>query len=102
MLTDRQKEMLAYIEERIARTGQSPTYREMEADLHMASPGVVHRAIERLVDRGFLRRLPMRARGLEVIKPQTHLNPEYQRGLQEGLRLRQAGEEDGETLAMVS
>ncbi len=87
MLTEKQRATLELIEERIVNTGISPTYREIRDALGILSTGQVHRIVSQLEERGFVTRLPHHARALKVIKPQTHLNPAYQRGIKEGLRL---------------
>jgi len=68
MLTSKQKELLLYIHERIKETGVSPSFDEMKEALDLASKSGIHRLITALEERGFLRRLPHRARALEVLK----------------------------------
>src|ERR1700754_1197101 len=68
MLTAKQKELLLYIHERIKETGVSPSFDEMKEALDLASKSGIHRLITALEERGFLRRLPHRARALEVVK----------------------------------
>jgi repressor LexA len=68
MLTAKQKELLLYIHERIKETGISPSFDEMKEALDLASKSGIHRLITALEERGFLRRLPHRARALEVLK----------------------------------
>src|ERR1041385_232955 len=68
MLTAKQKELLLYIHERIKETGVSPSFDEMKEALDLASKSGIHRLITALEERGFLRRLPHRARALEVTK----------------------------------
>jgi repressor LexA len=68
MLTAKQKELLLYINERIKETGVSPSFDEMKEALDLASKSGIHRLITALEERGFLRRLPHRARALEVLK----------------------------------
>ena len=68
MLTAKQKELLLYIHERIKETGVSPSFDEMKEALDLASKSGIHRLITALEERGFLRRLPHRARALEVLK----------------------------------
>lgn len=68
MLTAKQKELLLYIHERIKESGVSPSFDEMKEALDLASKSGIHRLITALEERGFLRRLPHRARALEVIK----------------------------------
>lgn len=69
MLTPKQRELLAFIEQRLAQDGVSPSFDEMREAVGLKSKSGVHRLIGALVERGFLRRLPNRARALEVIRP---------------------------------
>ena len=68
MLTRKQHELLLYIDGRLAETGISPSFEEMKDALDLKSKSGVHRLISALVERGFIRRLPNRARALEVLK----------------------------------
>ncbi len=68
MLTAKQRELLLYIHERIKESGVSPSFDEMKEALDLASKSGIHRLITALEERGFLRRLPHRARALEVLK----------------------------------
>ena len=68
MLTVKQRELLLFVNERIQETGVSPSFDEMKEALDLASKSGIHRLITALEERGFLRRLPNRARALEVIK----------------------------------
>src|SRR6202789_2424217 len=68
MLTRKQHELLMFIHERIKETGVSPFFDEMKEALDLASKSGIHRLITALEERGFLRRLPHRARALEVVK----------------------------------
>src|SRR5271156_787800 len=69
MLTKKQRELLLFINGRIKETGVSPSFDEMKEALDLASKSGIHRLITALEERGFLRRLPQRARGLEGGKP---------------------------------
>ena len=75
MLTAKQKELLLYIHERIKETGVSPSFDEMKEALDLASKSGIHRLITALEERGFLRRLPHRARALEVLKMPDSATP---------------------------
>jgi len=75
MLTAKQKELLLYIHERIKETGVSPSFDEMKEALDLASKSGIHRLITALEERGFLRRLPHRARALEVLKLPESMTP---------------------------
>ena len=68
MLTKKQHELLAFINERIGDSGVSPSFDEMKDALALKSKSGVHRLITALEERGFIRRLPNRARALEVLR----------------------------------
>lgn len=68
MLTKKQHELICFIADRLADTGVSPSFEEMKDALDLKSKSGVHRLISALEERGFLRRLPNRARALEVVK----------------------------------
>ena len=68
MLTKKQRELLLFIHKRLTEDGVSPSFDEMKDALNLASKSGVHRLVSALEERGFLRRLPHRARALEVLK----------------------------------
>jgi repressor LexA len=68
MLTAKQRELLLFIDDRLKDDGVSPSFDEMREALDLKSKSGVHRLISALEERGFIRRLPNRARALEVIK----------------------------------
>ncbi len=68
MLTKKQKILLIFINEKLKRTGISPSYDEMRVSLNLKSKSGIHRLISALEERGFIKRLPHKARALEVIK----------------------------------
>ena len=68
MLTRKQHELLIYIQDRLNDTGVSPSFEEMKEALALKSKSGVHRLISALEERGFIRRLPNRARALEVLR----------------------------------
>ncbi len=68
MLTKKQKDLLLLIDRRIKAAGVPPSYDEMKDALGLASKSGIHRLITALEERGFIRRLPNKARALEVIK----------------------------------
>ena len=68
MLTSKQHELLMFINERLTRTGVSPSFDEMREALELKSKSGVHRLISALEERRFIRRLPNRARALEVVR----------------------------------
>jgi repressor LexA len=68
MLTRKQHELICFIADRLAETGVSPSFEEMKDALDLKSKSGVHRLISALEEREFIRRLPNRARALEVLK----------------------------------
>ena len=68
MLTRKQRELLKFIQERLADSGISPSFDEMKEALGLKSKSGVHRLITGLEERGFIRRLPHRARALDVVR----------------------------------
>jgi repressor LexA len=68
MLTRKQRELLLFINQRLAATGVSPSFDEMKDALNLKSKSGIHRLVSGLEERGFIRRLPHRARALEVVK----------------------------------
>jgi repressor LexA len=68
MLTAKQRELLQFIHDRLQESGVSPSFDEMREALDLKSKSGVHRLISALEERQFIRRLPNRARALEVIK----------------------------------
>ena len=82
MLTRKQYELLRFINERLKESGVPPSFDEMKDALDLRSKSGIHRLITALEERGFIRRLPNRARAIEVIKmPET-----TQAGLANGRR----------------
>ena len=68
MLTRKQHELLCFIHERLSASGVSPSFEEMKDALDLKSKSGVHRLISALEERQFIRRLPNRARALEVVR----------------------------------
>lgn len=68
MLTRKQHELLLFIHERLGQGGVSPSFDEMKDALNLKSKSGIHRLITGLEERGFIRRLPHRARALEVLR----------------------------------
>lgn len=68
MLTRKQHELLMFIHERLKETGVPPSFDEMKDALDLRSKSGIHRLIVALEERGFLRRLPNRARAMEIIR----------------------------------
>jgi repressor LexA len=76
MLTAKQRELLIFIDGRLKQDGVSPSFDEMREALELKSKSGVHRLISALQERGFIRRLPNRARALEVLKlPEAATSP---------------------------
>ena len=78
MLTRKQQELLLFIHERMKESGIPPSFDEMKDALDLASKSGIHRLITALEERGFIRRLPNRARALEVIKLPDAYSPSLQ------------------------
>ena len=68
MLTRKQHELICFIDDRLKETGVSPSFEEMKEALDLKSKSGVHRLISALEERRFIRRLPNRARALEVLR----------------------------------
>ncbi|MTD93391.1 transcriptional repressor LexA [Hyphomicrobium sp. xq] len=76
MLTEKQKELLLFIHARMQDKGVPPSFDEMKDALDLKSKSGIHRLITALVERGFIRRLPHRARAIEVIRlPENQTTP---------------------------
>src|SRR6195952_4519633 len=72
MLTRKQLDLLQFIQQRMRESGVPPSFDEMKDALDLKSKSGIHRLITALEERGFLRRLPNRARAIEVIRmPET-------------------------------
>lgn len=86
MLTEKQRELLVFINRRIKETGVSPSFDEMKEALDLRSKSGIHRLILALEERGFIRRLAHRARALEVLRlpdsatPRTGFSPSVVEG----------------------
>ena len=73
MLTKKQLELLLFIDGRLKDQGTAPSFEEMKKAVNLKSKSGIHRLVTALEERGFLRRLPHRARALEVMKlPPSH------------------------------
>ncbi|MFU0504591.1 transcriptional repressor LexA [Pseudaminobacter sp. NGMCC 1.201702] len=75
MLTRKQHELLVFIHERLKESGIPPSFDEMKEALDLASKSGIHRLITALEERGFIRRLPNRARALEVLRLPDSIAP---------------------------
>ncbi|MDX1739237.1 MAG: repressor LexA, partial [Alphaproteobacteria bacterium] len=76
MLTRKQYDLLLFIHDRLQESGVSPSFDEMKDALDLKSKSGIHRLITGLEERGFLRRLPHRARALEIIKLPENAAPD--------------------------
>lgn len=76
MLTRKQHELLMFINERLQEAGVPPSFDEMKEALGLRSKSGIHRLITGLEERGFVRRLPHRARALEILRLPTNVAPE--------------------------
>ncbi|MGY6411259.1 MAG: transcriptional repressor LexA [Alkalilacustris sp.] len=77
MLTRKQIALLQFIDERLRRDGVPPSFDEMKEALELRSKSGIHRLITALEERGFIRRLPHRARAIEVIRlPEALMQPQ--------------------------
>ncbi len=74
MLTRKQHELIRFIQVRLEESGISPSFEEMKEALDLKSKSGVHRLISALEERGFIRRLPNRARALEVLRQPDDVN----------------------------
>ena len=86
MLTRKQLELLLFINERLKESGIPPSFDEMKDALDLRSKSGIHRLITALEERGFIRRLPNRARALEVIRLPDAVNPSFAAMRQRGFR----------------
>jgi repressor LexA len=85
MLTRKQNELLRFIHERMREAGVPPSFDEMKEALDLKSKSGIHRLITALEERGFIRRMPNRARALEVIKlPEPMGRPRFTPTVVEG------------------
>ncbi len=73
MLTQKQKDLLTLLDTRIKAVGVPPSYDEMKDALGLASKSGIHRLITALEERGFIRRLPNKARAIEILKVPSDL-----------------------------
>ncbi len=75
MLTRKQYELLMFIHERLKEAGVPPSFDEMKEALDLKSKSGIHRLITALEERGFIRRLPHRARALEIVRLPESVSP---------------------------
>ncbi len=84
MLTRKQYELLLFINERLKEAGVPPSFDEMKDALDLRSKSGIHRLIKALEERGFIRRLPNRARALEVVRLPEAMSPTLARPRKSG------------------
>ena len=75
MLTRKQMELLTFVHERLKESGVPPSFDEMKDALDLRSKSGIHRLIKALEERGFIKRLPNRARAIEVIRLPEAMQP---------------------------
>ena len=80
MLTRKQHELLRFVHERMRETGIPPSFDEMKEALDLKSKSGIHRLITALEERGFIRRLPNRARAIEILRLPDGVGPSPVRG----------------------
>ncbi len=84
MLTKKQYELLVFIDKRLKDSGVSPSFDEMKDALGLASKSGIHRLITGLEERGFIRRLPHRARALEILRRPENIDMNHRHPASEG------------------
>lgn len=100
MLTRKQQELLYFIHERMKETGIPPSFDEMKEALDLASKSGIHRLITALEERGFIRRLPNRARALEILRmPESVMGQQPRRGFSPSVIEGSLGKKQEETKA---
>ena len=80
MLTQKQYELLMFVHERLKETGVPPSFDEMKDALDLRSKSGIHRLIKALEERGFIKRLPNRARAIDVIRLPESIQPSLAAG----------------------
>lgn len=80
MLTKKQHDLLIFIHKRVQKDGVSPSFDEMKTALNLRSKSGIHRLITALEERQFIRRLPHRARAIEVLRLPENVEPTSPRG----------------------
>lgn len=77
MTTRQQHKLYCYIVRHIDENGSSPTYDEMKTALSLKSKSGIHRIVSALEERGLIRRLPQRARAIEILRPPQTMDMLY-------------------------
>lgn len=99
MLTPNQAKCLSAIEQHMAARGVAPSYDDLKEVLGLRSKSGIHRMILALEERGRIRRLPYRARAIEIIKPQSSPSAEYWQGFRDGAEAERRKLEEAAVLA---
>ena len=81
MLTKKQLELLIFLEKKITNSAIPPSFEEMKSALNLKSKSGIHRLISALEERGFLRRLPHRARSIEILKSYKSISRSFENNL---------------------
>jgi repressor LexA len=100
MLTKKQRDLLIFINDYIQKTGLSPSFEEMKIGLDLKSKSGIHRLINALVERGFLERMPNKARALEVKKLPENVVPMAARGGKANLKPANANMHGGDVIEL--
>lgn len=75
-LTVKQRELLDYVGTCMAADGVCPSFDEMRLAMGLKSKSGIHRLVDALEERGFIQRLPNRARAIEILEtPRPLLKP---------------------------
>lgn len=82
MLTPKQHELLMFIHERLRESGVAPSFDEMKEALNLKSKSGIHRLIGALEDRGFIRKLPHKARAMEILRLPDETTPSENKGFE--------------------
>jgi repressor LexA len=78
MLTKKQRDLLVFIHERLSKSDVAPSFEEMKEALKLKSKSGIHRLITALEERGYIERLPHRARALEIKRLPDGMKPKPQ------------------------
>lgn len=100
MLTPRQAETLKFVEQYILAEGRPPSFQEVTEGVGLSSRGSILRILRILDRKGYIKLHRGQRRAMQIVKPQSHLNPEYRRGWRDAIAaVREMGIEAAETLS---
>jgi len=100
MLTPRQAETLKFVEQYILAEGRPPSFQEVTEGVGLSSRGSILRILRILDRKGYIKLHRGQRRAMEIVKPQSHLNPEYRRGYKDAIAaVREVGIEAAEKLS---